>query len=226
MIYNHGFRSNVRSSFQETGMDSQMKNAPANTVLIMPEWQAKPASESSNQGRFSEPGRFKAMMQEVFDKTPGLAGKSFNDVANISIVAHSAGYAPSETEIYKNGLGHKVNSITLLDALYDNHGFDRWLKDNIHDLSSGRKQFNNFYSGTSGNSTEQANRIRQMLKGAGLSESGFYHERSNGQRVLEPAHLAAHSIVFKYSNATVAGLGAHMSMPNLYIGRVLKASMQ
>lgn len=223
MIYNHGFRSNVRSSFAEANMEAQMRNAPPNTVLIMPEWQANAGSSNGNMGRFAEPGRFKAMMQEVFDKTPGLAGKSVKDINELHIVAHSAGYKPSESEIYNNGLESKVKSVTLLDALYDGHGFDRWLKNNIADLSAGSKRFTNIYSGTSDNSQQQAARIKQMLRDADLSDGGFHHDRGNSNGVLEPSRLAGHSIVFKYSQATTDGLGAHMSLPNLYVSRVLKA---
>jgi len=223
MIYNHGFRSNVRSSFAEANMDAQMREAPPNTVLVMPEWQANAGSSTGDMGRFAEPGRFKAMLQEVFDKTPGLSGKSVRDIKELHIVAHSAGYKPSESEIYNNGLESKVKSVTLLDALYDGHGFDRWLKNNIADLSAGTKRFTNIYSGTSDKSQEQAERVKQMLRDADLSDGGFHHERGRSTSVLEPAHLAGHSIVFKYSQATTGGMGAHMSLPNLYVNRVLKA---
>lgn len=62
-----------------------------------------------------------------------------------------------------------------------------------------------------------------MLRDADLSDGGFHHERGNSSGVLEPSRLAGHSIVFKYSDATTNGMGPHMSLPNLYVSRVLKA---
>lgn len=226
LVYNHGLRSSVRSSFSETKMNEQLKDAPPNTVLIMPEWQANPASESSNQGRFAEPGRFRAMLQEVFDKTPALAGKSLKDVADISITAHSAGNVPAQSEIYKNGLADKIKSITLFDALYNGGAFDRWIKDNINDLARGSKQFQNFYTtdgGTAGNSLSELVRVRAMLRQAGLPGDKLAHD-DNGSRTMEVNELAQKSIVFKRTDLAVKGRGTHMNVPNLYINRVERAA--
>jgi hypothetical protein len=223
-VYNHGFGSNARSAFQDNKLADQMAKAPPNTVLIVPEWQQDAGSRNGSQGRLSEPGMFKGMIQEVFDKTEGLKGKSLADLDGISIFAHSAGYGPTETEIYKNGLSDKVKSITLLDALYDGHGFDRWIQDNIKDLAAGKKQFNNFFYGTSAASKDQALRIKNMLRKEGLSGSAMLEDYNNGGQVMDPAQIAGHSINFKFSSATDGkGNGPHMSMPGLYVGAVERA---
>lgn len=226
LVYNHGWRSSVKSSYSETKMNEQLRNAPPNTVLVMPEWQASPAAENSNQGRMAEPGRYRGMLQEVFDKTPGLSGKTLSDVADIGIVGHSAGNVPALTQIYQNGLEGKIKSVTLLDALYNGGGFDRWINNNIHDLSSGKKQFQNFYSsdgGTAGNSLAQAQRVREMLRRNGLPLSQLTHD-DHGATVMDSSQIAAKGIVFKRTDLKVGGLGTHMSVPNLYIGRVEKAA--
>ena len=118
VIYNHGFGSTAQSAFSDSHLAEQMASAPANTVLIVPEWQKDPGGRNSQQGKFATSGDFRGMLQEALEKTPELQGKTLNDIQSIGIIAHSAGYAPAETELYKNGLGNKVNSITLLDALY------------------------------------------------------------------------------------------------------------
>jgi hypothetical protein len=224
LVYNHGFGSTAKSAIKESDFEAQMKNAPPNTVMVIPEWQANPASRSGAQGAFGEKGHFDHKMDEVFAKIPGLKGRSVNDVANVSIVAHSAGYGPTETEIYGNKISSKVKSITLLDSLYDPKGFDKWLKDNIHDLAAGNKQFTNIYHGTADNSVAEAQRVQEMLKKAGLPEDNFYWEKGNGKRVIGGDELARHSIVFKYSSATIAGKDPHSSLPGIYLAKVNEAS--
>ncbi|MBX9724838.1 MAG: hypothetical protein K2X81_25760 [Candidatus Obscuribacterales bacterium] len=226
-IYNHGWRSSAHSSFREADLDNQMRNAAPNTILIVPEWQRSPSASNSDQGRFSEPGMFKGMLQEILSKTPGLQGKSLEDIDRIDIISHSAGFNPTESEIYKNGLGDKVKSITLLDSLYSGSGFDRWLKDNISDLSAGKKQFNNIYFGTAGNSEAQAERVKGMLAHAGLPLGALSDDRSHPNKVMSSDELAAHPINFRKSTVSVDKLGGpHMSLPNLYVGSVERSINQ
>ena len=141
-----------------------MRNAPPNTVLIVPEWQRTPTANNGDQGRFAEAGMFKGMLEEALSKTPGLEGKTLKDVDSISIISHSAGFNPSISELYNNGLGDKVKSVTLLDSLYNGHAFDRWIEDNIKDLSTGKKQFNKHLFGTAAESQAQAERVKAMLR--------------------------------------------------------------
>jgi hypothetical protein len=205
VIYNHGYGSTAKGAYSDAQLGQQMANAPPNTVLVVPEWQRQPGSRSSNQGNLAESGQYKGMLQEIFDKTPGLQGKKLDDVANISIIAHSAGFRPTETELYQNGLASKVKNIALLDALYDHHGFDSWLKSNIKDLHDGNKHFYNIFNDTTNASRQQADRVKQMARAAGLPET-------------------SDSIVFRYSNRTTNGHGPHGSMPSLYFGAIVRAS--
>lgn len=225
VIYNHGFGSTAKSSYDINKLDQQLAEAPPNTVLIIPEWQANPGSRSGSQGRLQEAGMFAGMLQEVLDKTPGLQGKTLKDIDSISIFAHSAGYGPTETEINNsNGLSGKVKSITLLDALYDGTGFDSWLQANIKDISQGNKQFNNFFFGTGDSSKSQAQRVRAMLSRAGLPASSMIEDYNHGKELMPAEQIAAHPIVFKYSSATDSSVdGAHLAMPLLYVGAVERA---
>lgn len=219
VIYNHGWGSTVQSAYSDNKLGEQMNNAPPNTVLIVPEWQKNAGANSGDQGNFRSSGLFDNMVQEIFDKTPGLAGKRLSDVASVGIFAHSAGYGPAETEIYKNALGSKVTSITLLDSLYDNTGFDAWIQANANDLASGRKQFYNFFEGTSNYSTQLANRMRSLIPGAAILT-----DYNNPKAVLDAATLARYPIVFKYSTAYDGDATPHYAMPHLYVGPVEAAA--
>jgi hypothetical protein len=224
VIYNHGWGSTAKSAYKDSHLEQQLAGAPPNTVLIVPEWQQSPGARSSQQGRFQDHDMFRGMLQEIFDKTPGLKGKTLNDVDKISLVAHSAGYKPSETELYSNGLFAKVTSITLLDALYDDHGFDRWIQANVKDLHSGEKRFYNFFYGTAAASREQAERTERMFAQAGLSPGRVLRDNDHGGTVLDDQSMSTYPVVFKYSHLSKDGLGAHLTMPGLYVAPVLRAA--
>ena len=219
VIYNHGWGSTVQTAYRDNKLGEQMNNAPPNTVLIVPEWQRTAGANNGDQGNFRNSGVFANMLQEVFDKTTGLAGKSLNDVASIGIFAHSAGYGPAETEIYKNGLGKMVTSITLLDSLYDSIGFDSWIRENASDLAAGRKQFYNFFQGTSNYSMQLANRMRALIP-----SSSILTDYDNPKAVMDASTLARYPVVFKYSTANDGDATPHYAMPHLYVGPVEAAA--
>jgi hypothetical protein len=76
---------------------------------------------SGSPGRFSEPGYFRAFVAELLHSTfaPGLGGpKSLDDVASITLVAHSAGYLPLLEILGRADLDEKVQNVILLDALF------------------------------------------------------------------------------------------------------------
>ncbi len=227
VVFNHGFGSTVGGAYDRFKLGEQMKNAPPNTVLIMPEWQAEPGARNSRQGHFAEPGMFRGMLQEIFDTTDGLKGKTLKDVGNISIIAHSAGNVPSQTQLYKNDLpgdrelSGKINNVTLLDALYKGDAFDKWITDNAAALRSGEKTFQNiFFDSTGANSRAQAARVERLLNDGSGGPSPVHRDYSAPRSLLKPEEIAAHPVIFKYSSATAGKEGTHMSMPILYVGPV------
>lgn len=224
VIYNHGWGSTARSAYHDNKLDEQLRNAPKNTVLIVPEWQRTAGASNGDQGRFKNENLFRNMVTEIFSKTDVLRGKGWNDVANVDIFSHSAGYGPSETMIYKNGIGDKVRSITLLDSNYDETGFDSWLQSNIHDLASGKKQFYNIFSGTAGESKRQASRVQDMLTRAGYSSSLAKLDYNNPKTMLDATTFANNSILFKLSTATAGNDGPHGSTPKLWIAPIEAAA--
>jgi hypothetical protein len=221
VIYNHGFGSTVSSALERSQIKNMMAHAQPNTVLVLPEWQASPGTRSGNSGTFAQPDKFSHMLQEIMQKTPALHGADLDNVASIDIIAHSAGYSPTEAEIYKNpALSEKIHSITLLDSLYDKHGFDKWLGDNISDLSAGRKRFRNFSnSSTSTNSRDQAELVASMLRQKGLSAENYVADygSSKGHVERHADEMAKRSIVFASTSTE------HLAIPGQYIAPTLAA---
>ncbi|HEY9868573.1 MAG TPA: hypothetical protein V6D08_05365 [Candidatus Obscuribacterales bacterium] len=226
VVYNHGHNTYTSQALKNSDLAQQMESAPPNTILVIPEWQAHPGTATSKMGAASQPGFFRGMFQEIFDVTPALRGLRVDDVAGISIVSHSAGYNPTIAQVYRNGFGDKVKSITMLDSLYNGTAFDKWIQDNIYDLAAGRKHFENFYSGTAEQSLSLARRIDTMLQQAGLPRSAMVVEDRNGQDVMDSSTIANHGIVFKRSTRSVRGRGAHSSVANIYLGQIMDARRQ
>jgi hypothetical protein len=236
IVANHGFYSSAHSAAELFDMKTQMANAPPNSVGILPEWQKYPTAQSSDQGNFAKPGMFKGMINEAFGRIPELKGKTTDDVAAVELHGHSAGNVPTITELYRNGLGNKVKSVNLYDALYRPEAFDPWLKDNVRSLADGTKHFNNIFTyGTNSNGKEittasaskaQAERLESMFHQAGLPTTAILKDYKNPGAVLNAHEFVNHSVVFKQSSANTSNLGAHSSVPKLYFGRIERASTQ
>jgi hypothetical protein len=80
-----------------------------------------------------DPGYFRSFIEELLRDTlaPGLGGpRTLDDVADITIVAHSAGHMPLAALLDRQDLDDKVKNVVLLDALYDGRvgTYVRWLE--------------------------------------------------------------------------------------------------
>jgi hypothetical protein len=222
VLYNHGLRTDVSEAFRNSQLKEQLDKADPNTILIMPEWQARPQTNSHASGNFQKEGFVRSMLQEVMDKTPELAGKKVDDIQSFSVFTHSGGYNAAASEIYKNGLGGKVDNLTLLDSLYDGKLFDGWIRSNIRDLATGRKHFNNFFgSSTSTNSAAEATRVEGMLRDAGFPKTAMAKD-FNGRTIMSADEIQSRGIVFKRSDVNVRNRGAHSSVTNIYPQLVLQ----
>lgn len=162
------------------------------------------------------------MVQDIFNHTPELKGKTLNDVGTVGIVSHSAGFIPTEAELYNNKLSAKVNSVTLLDSLYRPDEFDSWIQNNIKDLASGRKQFTNIYFDTGRNSQEQASRVKYMLNRAGFPGNSMLQTSSN----IDSNTLSHFPIVFKQESRKFNGDKPHYRIPAQYLSVVEDAAAE
>jgi hypothetical protein len=224
LIYNHGYRTSAHAALNYSQLTEQMKSADPQTVLVVPEWQSRPGSNSPARGRSDEQGFYRNMLNEIMSKTPELRGKSVDNIASIGIISHSAGFSPTRAQLYNNGLGDKVTSVTVLDSMYNARAYDKWITDNLRDLASGRKQFQVIYTDhLSGQTNGLETRVQQQLRRAGLNTNSVYSENSRGSSVVSADTLASHGIVFKRSNYTERGEGAHGAMTRVYLRQLLEA---
>ena len=222
VVYNHGFYSTAQSSVPYNHLDKLMGGAAPNTVLVLPEWQVRPSAASSSQGRFADRNRFSNMLQEIFDKTPELRGKTVKDIANIDIFSHSAGHNAASSELYHNGLGDKIRTVVDLDSQYNPHVYDRWIENNLHDLSKGKKHFYSIGEDRIAATEGLANRVSRMLRSARLPDQ-VVRDYSHPKSTPGSHAFSDHSLVFKHSTATLRGRGPHMSIPELYFGEIIKS---
>ena len=224
LIYNHGFRTDARAALSYSQLREQMRAADPQTVLVVPEWQASPGSNSSARGRSDQPNFYRNMFNEIMQKTPELQGKTVDNIASMGIIAHSAGYNPSIAQLYKNGLQDKITSVTVLDSMYNPGAYDGWIKNNLQDLAAGRKHFQLIYTGhLAGESKGLEARVAQQLTRAGLGTESIYRDHGRGGTLVSPETMAQHGFVFKRSEFTNRGDGAHGSMTHVYLAQLLKS---
>ena len=115
------------------GLAWRHDDAATNTVFVAPQfilWGGGTA------GKMGERGYFRAFVEELLRDTlaPGLGGpRTLDDVADITIVAHSAGHMPLAAILDRRDLDDKVTNVVLLDALYDGRvgTYVRWLERGI-----------------------------------------------------------------------------------------------
>ena len=222
-IYNHGWYDTASSAVRNARLTEQMRSAPPNTVLVVPEWQVRPGSHGPGanfQGRYAGENFAQNQLQEIFNRTPELKNTKLGDIQNINIISHSAGINPTESALYRNPeLAKKVNSVTLLDSLYDGPGLNNWIKANIGDLASGRKRFHNIFNeSTDGNSRVQAKFVADELArySGGRDRSARLIDLSN--RPLTVEQLRDYPIVFKSTKVT------HMEIPKHMVETVQQAA--
>ena len=225
VVYNHGYGTTAARAYQGARLAEQLRLAGFQGCLLVPEWQKYPGRRNRDQGRFGQPGNFAILLDDVFRCSPQLQGKR---LGRLIILAHSAGFGPAATEIYKNGLADKVYCLALLDSLYDSCLFDPWLASRLNELSCGRKHYYNIFSGTARNSRAQAQRMHSFLAGAGLPDT-ILEDYNNGRYLLDQAQLRKRGLVFKFSSRRIAPamgtqpLSEHDSIPALYAGPILAA---
>lgn len=225
VVYNHGMMTNLTDVEKMWQLSKAMKNAAPNTVLFAPEWAVNPAALSADTGTFSQPGHFKAMLVEAFGKVPELQGRSLNDVKDIRLTSFSGGLYSLLTELEKNGLEDKVLSVTLFDSLYKGFSLDNWLKKNITELASGKKQYQNFYFHTWPASLQQMTRVKKMLNQAKVAHASTKFDTADAFSLMDSDKLASKGIVYKY---TMVGIDkntiGHNAVPKTYIPVFLKAA--
>lgn len=222
-IYNHGWYDTASSALRNARLTEQMRSAPPNTVLVVPEWQVKPGSHGAGanfQGRYAGENFAQNQLQEIFNRTPELKNTRLEDIQNINIISHSAGINPTKSTLDRNPkLAQRIKSVTLLDSLYDGIALNNWINANIGDLASGRKRFHNIFNeSTDGNSRAQAKFVADAL-------ARYMPDRGRGSylidlsnRPLTVEQLRDYPIVFKSTRLP------HRDMPKRMVATIEQAA--
>ncbi len=125
-------------------------------------------------------------------------------------------------QLYKNGLKDKITSVTVLDSMYNPKAYDGWISDNLQDLAAGRKQFQLIYTGhLRDHSRGLESRVEKQLASAGLGNESVYKDHKRGGDLVSPETIAQHGFVFKRSEYTARGDGAHGAMTKVYLRQLL-----
>lgn len=225
IIYNHGMMTNLEDVEADWKLARSIQMAPANTVLVAPEWAVDPKALSDKAGQFHRPNFFRNMLAEIFSKVPELQNRSLdNDVEGITLTSFSGGLYALVSELHKNGLEDKVKSIALFDSLYRTGVLDDWLKKNIKQLAHGDKQFYNFYFHTYPRSIPQAKMVKSLLAQNGFDPARCMRwDTDSPNIVMTPKRIANRPIVFKYAINGDETLSGHNAVPTYYIPQLIKA---
>jgi hypothetical protein len=222
VVFNHGLYDNCDTAFRNFNLDEHMKTAPANTILVCPEWMAAPPhtrnmgaeGRNSSQGNFAQSGMFRTMLNDTFaqlaSRNAAFRGITLDNVSDINIVAHSAGGTPAVTEMSaSNGLSEKVTKVTLLAAYYSSvteQFFSKWISDHREQLARSERKFYNFYdTSTTGLSVDQTRFIRSSMPGAAQVKIDL-----QGRSRIAAEDLNNYSVI-----VLNAGPIGHMNLPSL-----------
>lgn len=114
-------------------------------------------ARSGRPGRFGEPGGFRAFLTELLASlAPRIGpGRSLNDVENITLLAHSAGFESALAILARGQV--EVRNVVLFDALYAGvEPFGRWALE-----EEGRKLVSLY---TSGRTAAQSRRLARWSR--------------------------------------------------------------
>ena len=126
VLFFHGHGSTIERTVQEADLPRQIAESGANAVLVAPQF-AFDAGDSS-PGKFWRPGAFARFVDEAATKLARLLTPQGADLRRLSgvfnlapvmLVAFSGGYKPTAYVLARGGAAHRIHSVVLLDALYD-----------------------------------------------------------------------------------------------------------
>lgn len=113
----------------ESGWDvaARVDAAARNTLLLAPQLAFR--TRDGSAGRLTGNGYLRAMIDEALVALgPSVGNARVDDLARVTIVAHSAGFEAALVVSRRSGLGTKLDRIALMDALYDvESAFLRWV---------------------------------------------------------------------------------------------------
>jgi hypothetical protein len=154
----------------------QLDASGANAALVAVERTFDAAN--SSDGRLSQAGFFRALIEELLPHVGELAGRSYDldDLGRIVLSSHSGGYIAVGDILDRGGLTEHVSEVILLDSLYGSvPQYEAWLRGGL-----GTRRLAVVYTaggGTLANSQALATRAADWLRDAGLSATLLLDER-------------------------------------------------
>jgi hypothetical protein len=127
VVFFHGAGDHVASLIPDC-LGGRHDDAGKQSVLVAPQlvpWSGSP-------GRFGERAYLTAFLEEVLsdEAVEPLGGaRNLDDVADVTLVAFSAGHIPLAATLASSDLGPRVRNVVLLDALFEGSApYVRWLQ--------------------------------------------------------------------------------------------------
>lgn len=223
LVFLHGLTNTLDDVLDIWKIDKCLSEAPANSVLIMPEWALNPKAYSKNAGQFHRRDFFRDMLKEIISKTTELRNWNIDELKNMVVISYSGGFRAARSIAENNGLDDQISDIVLLDSLYITDWFDPWLQKNLRALSNGKKHYYNFFFDTAAQSNQQYYRLRRMVKERQM-DTALLARDINKPDVLMPSRLISNkNILFKHTRLSSGSLTPHMSVLDHYFSRSLKA---
>lgn len=157
IVYNHGQGERIDQSLDRHKLEEQMKNAPPNSILIIPKWQHKDGASNGVDGaraniRDSRMANFADALGHVAKQT----GTTVDNIKSIQLLGHSAGNNGIDAELgalkKHPALYAKVNSVAFLDAHYSvNPEVRSWIKENVNNgnFKDGKASYTDYCPTTS-----------------------------------------------------------------------------
>jgi len=225
VVHAHGWYKDTREAWNYYELGKQLRGADPQTIVVMPAWQdhdgaggvprTKRDAGSSNQGDLDQPGAYSRMLQETFNKTPGLQGLKLGDLKQITVIAHSAGYVPTGNLI--NELGPKITTLAMLDSPRSGD-VDAWLAQNKEALRKGDKQYLAIYHSYRDGGRDQL----QAVWGASTRKA---EQPANGFMAIGPSqHDLPNSDLKGRSVVYIDSPSSHYEIPQRYFGTVIGLS--
>ena len=216
VFFNHGHFGSGKDWAEKSRLTQQMAAADPNTIMVIPEWQTRPGTQDNTRTASSQPNFYRNQLQEIFNRTPQLQGRTVDNIKSISIIAHAAGVNPAKSQLNDNGFGDKVKSVTVLDAMYVPDAYDSWVRSNAQDIASGRKQLTVVYRGdretTSGVPRRELmeRHVKRALGQYQVPDSSYDRAKNT-----DPTMRPRSGVVFTYD-------ADHMGLPAKHVARALE----
>jgi hypothetical protein len=219
VVHAHGMGRDTLDSWNYYDLGKQMRGLDSQTLVVTPAWQVRDGligkgNGSGDQGELDKPGAYAKMLQETFNKTPGVQGLQLQDVDQMTVIAHSGGGIPAASLVGQ--MGSRITTLAMLDSL-DSPTIDAWVAKNRDALQRGDKQYFDVYHSYRSDHLDQLRQVWGMSnKKAGQEVRGFM--------AVGPSQEDVSLSQLNNSVVYIDSPSSHYEIPKLYFGKVITRS--